>query len=41
MPGNPFSNPGPQPPLNIDLTPPTLGNEKLRKTKLRGTGERR
>ncbi len=36
-PGNPFSNPGPQPPLNIDLTPPTLGNVKLRKSKLRGT----
>lgn len=36
-PGNPFSNPGPQPPLNIDLTPPTLGNVKLSKTKLRGT----
>lgn len=36
-PGNPFSNPGPQPPLNIDLTPPTLGNVKLGKTKLQGT----
>jgi plastocyanin len=35
-PGNPLSNPGPQPPLNIDLTPPTLGNVKLRKTELRG-----
>ncbi len=36
-PGNPFSNPGPRPPLNIDLTPPTLGNVKLRKTTLSGT----
>jgi plastocyanin len=35
-PGNPFSNPGPQPPLNIDLTPPTLGDVKLRKTNLEG-----
>jgi len=36
-PGNPLSNPGPQPPLNIDLTPPTMGEVKLAKTKLRGT----
>ena len=36
-PGNPFSNPGPRPPLNIDLTPPTLGNVKLKKAKLEGT----
>ena len=35
-PGNPLSNPGPQPPLNIDLTPPTIGNVKLNRTKLRG-----
>jgi hypothetical protein len=28
-PGNPLSNPGPQPPLNIDLTPPTLGSIAL------------
>ena len=35
--GNPLSNPGPQPPLNVDLSPPTLGNVKLRKTELRGT----
>jgi plastocyanin len=35
-PGNPFSNPGPRPPLNIDLTPPTIGDVKLRRTKLRG-----
>ncbi len=37
VPGNPLSNPGPRPPLNIDLTPPTLGSVKLRKTKLEGT----
>jgi plastocyanin len=36
-PGNPLSNPGPQPPLNIDLTPPTIGDVKLAKTKFRGT----
>jgi hypothetical protein len=35
--GHPFSKPGPQPPLNIDLTPPTLGDVKLKKTELRGT----
>ena len=36
-PGNPLSDPGPRPPLNIDLTPPTLGNVKLRKANLSGT----
>jgi plastocyanin len=36
-PGNPLSSPGPRPPLNIDLTPPTIGDVKLGKTKLRGT----
>ncbi len=36
-PGNPLSNPGPRPPLNIDLTPPTLGNVKLKQTKITGT----
>jgi plastocyanin len=35
-PGNPLSNPGPRPPLNIDLTPPTIGEVKLAKTRLRG-----
>lgn len=35
-PGNPFSSFGPKPPLNIDLTPPTLGNVKLKKTKFTG-----
>jgi plastocyanin len=38
-PGNPLSNPGRQPPLNIDLTPPTLGNVRLRKTKLQSSGK--
>jgi len=28
-PGNPFSDPGPQPPLNIDVRPPTLGSIAL------------
>jgi plastocyanin len=28
-PGNPLSDPGPRPPLNIDLTPPTLGGIAL------------
>jgi len=37
QPGNPLSNPGPQPPLNIDLTPPTIGEVKLAKTRLKGT----
>jgi plastocyanin len=30
-PGNPNSDPGPQPPLNIDITSPTLGEVSLRK----------
>jgi len=37
VPGNPLSNPGPRPPLNIDLTPPTIGDVKLKTSKLRGT----
>ena len=37
VPGNPLSDPGPRPPLNIDLTPPTIGDVKLAKTELRGT----
>jgi plastocyanin len=36
VPGNPLSNPGPRPPLNIDLTPPTIGEVKVAKPKLRG-----
>jgi plastocyanin len=35
-PGNPLSYPGPRPPLNIDLTPPTIGDVKLKKTKFKG-----
>jgi plastocyanin len=35
-PGNPLSDPGPRPPLNIDLTPPTIGEVRLAKSKLRG-----
>jgi plastocyanin len=30
-PGNPDSDPGPQPPLNIDIQPPTLGGVSLSK----------
>jgi plastocyanin len=35
-PGNPFSSPGPRPPLRIDLKPPTIGDVKLAKKKLGG-----
>jgi plastocyanin len=37
VPGNPLSNPGPRPPLNIDLTPPTIGEVKLAKPQIHGT----
>ncbi len=37
VPGDPNSDPGPQPPLNIDLTRPTLGGMTLRRSSLRGT----
>ncbi len=37
-PGNPLSDPGPQPPLNIDLTPPTLGSIALGRTQTASTG---
>jgi plastocyanin len=37
VPGNPLSNPGPRPPLNIDLTPPTIGEVKLAQAKFKGT----
>jgi plastocyanin len=37
VPGDPNSNPGPQPPLNIDVTPPTLGGVALRKATFKGT----
>jgi plastocyanin len=36
VPGDPNSDPGPQPPLNIDLKPPTLGSLVLAKTRVRG-----
>jgi amicyanin len=36
-PGNPDSDPGPQPPLKIDVTKPTLGGVTLKNTTLRGT----
>ncbi len=36
-PGNPESDPGPQPPLNVDVTAPTLGGVRLRKTTFSGT----
>ena len=32
IPGNPNSDPGPQPPLKIDIVPPTLGGVRLQKT---------
>lgn len=31
VPGNPSSDPGPQPPLNLDLKPPTLGSVSMPK----------
>jgi len=37
-PGDPNSDPGPQPPLNIDVTPPKLGPVKLAKPQARGGG---
>lgn len=36
-PGEPNSDPGPQPPLNIDITPPTLGGISLSRGETRGT----
>jgi plastocyanin len=36
-PGDPNSNPGPQPPLNVDLKPPTLGGLALKKKQFRGS----
>jgi plastocyanin len=35
--GDPNSDPGPQPPLNIDVKPPTLGGVALRKRQFKGT----
>jgi plastocyanin len=36
VPGAPDSDPGPQPPLNLDLKPPTLGSVALAKTRAKG-----
>lgn len=36
VPGNPSSDPGPQPPLNLDLKPPTLGSLSMPKRQTRG-----
>lgn len=36
-PGDPNSDPGPQPPLNVDVTPPTLGGVALARQKIKGT----
>jgi plastocyanin len=36
-PGDPNSDPGPQAPLNVDVTPPTLGSIALKKTSFKGT----
>lgn len=36
-PGNPESDPGPQPPLNLDVKAPTLGTIALRRQRFRGT----
>lgn len=37
VPGDPNSDPGPQPPLNIDVKPPTLGGVALKNRKFKGT----
>jgi len=36
VPGDPNSDPGPQPPLNLDLKAPTLGSMTLAKQRVRG-----
>jgi len=38
VPGDPNSDPGPRPPLNLDLRPPTLGALTLAKRSARGHG---
>ena len=38
VPGNPGSDPGPQPPLNLDLKPPTLGSLSMPKRRTSGHG---
>lgn len=37
VPGNPGSDPGPQPPLNVDVKPPTLGSFSMPKRETRGS----
>jgi plastocyanin len=37
-PGNPLSDPGPRPPLNIDVRPPTLGSIALAQPRTAGAG---
>jgi plastocyanin len=37
VPGDPDSDPGPQAPLNIDVTPPTLGGIRLKRSSFHGT----
>lgn len=37
VPGDPNSDPGPRPPLNLDLKPPTLGSLVMRKQQAKGT----
>ncbi len=37
-PGNPGSDPGPQPPLNLDVKAPTLGSIALRRQRIGGAG---
>jgi plastocyanin len=37
-PGNPLSDPGPRPPLNIDVSPPTLGGIALARASTAGGG---
>lgn len=38
VPGNPSSDPGPQPPLNLDLKAPTLGSMSMPKQQTNGQG---
>jgi plastocyanin len=37
VPGNPGSDPGPQPPLNVDVKPPTLGSFSMPKRETKGS----
>lgn len=37
IPGNPESDPGPQPPLNVDVKPPTLGSLVIKSQRFKGT----